>query len=89
LPPLAFDHGQIIEAARARLRELVHSGTEPLRLLAAPFRTQQARHLYSQILGEPIAPRPFKAWLRRREAVQRVGPARFERAPALRGDWLR
>ncbi len=89
LPPLAFDHAEIISAALAHLRLLTQASTEPLQLIAAPFRTQQARHLYAQILGEPIAPRPFKAWLRRREVVRRVGPARFERQPGLHPDWVR
>lgn len=89
LPPLAFDHGDIITAARARLRELTQVGTAPLALLPASFRTQQARHLYSQIWDQPLRPGEFKAWLRRREAVERVGPARFRRLPALHPDWRR
>ena len=89
LPTLAFDHAQIIDAAMASLAKMVQTDTTPLRLLKAPFRTAQARHLYSQILGRKLRPSTFKAWLRRRGAVVRVGPARFIAADALRGDWLR
>lgn len=89
LPPLAFDHARIIDAALARLRALAPIDPAPLALLPAPFRTRQARFLYAQILGRAIPPTAFKAWLRRRGAVQRVGPARFIAAPALRDDWLR
>lgn len=89
LPEMAFDHARILAATRDRLRGLVDTGTLPLSLLPPTFRTRQARHLYSQILGEPIKPTAFKAWLRRREAVKRVGPARFERSEGLRPDWLR
>lgn len=89
LPALAFDHGHIVEAARARLVELTALGTAPLLLLPETFRTRQARHLYAQIRRESISPSAFKAWLRRRGAVERVGPARFRRMPALRPDWLR
>ncbi len=89
LPELAFDHAGIIESAQARLAELCHLGPVPLSLLQSPFRTRQARHLYSQILGQPIQPRPFKAWLRRRHLVQRVGPARFEANDHVQPDWLR
>ncbi len=89
LPPLAFDHGAVIAAARRRLRELSDLGTEPMRLLPATFRTRQARHLYAQIREESINPTAFKAWLRRREAVERVGPSRFRRRDGLRPDWLR
>ena len=83
LPKLAFDHEEVISAARARLLEMAQTGTEPLNLLPATFRTRTARHLYSQIIGQPLNARSFKAWLRRREAIRRVGPGRFERTPHL------
>lgn len=89
LPEMAFDHDKILAATRTRLRELTQSGTLPLALLPATFRTRMARHLYSQILGTPVKPTAFKAWLRRRQAVERVGPARFKRCDALHPDWLR
>lgn len=89
LPALAFDHGVIIADAKARLAELTQTSTAPLRLLGEGFRTKQARHLYAQILDRPIEPRAFKAWLRRRQAVERVGPARFKAADALLADWIR
>lgn len=89
LPALAFDHGLIIERAMARMRELTETSTAPLRLLPTPFRTQQARHLYSQIRGVSPDPSAFKAWLRRRGAVERTGPARFRPADAMRPDWKR
>lgn len=89
LPEMAFDHAAILAAARTRLQQLTQHGTLPLALLPPTFRTQMARHLYSQILGRPVKPSAFKAWLRRREAVERVGPARFKRRDALHDDWLR
>lgn len=89
LPQMAFDHAQILAATRACLRGLTQHSTLPLTLLPQTFRTQMARHLYSQILGRPIKPSAFKAWLRRREAVERVGPARFKRRDALHADWVR
>jgi len=89
LPALAFDHGQIVGAARARLRELTQIGVGPLALLAAPFRTAQARILYAHIWGAKVPPTRFKAWLRRRGAVRRVGPSRFVANDHLRADWLR
>ncbi|MEZ4434012.1 MAG: NUDIX hydrolase [bacterium] len=89
LPPLAFDHDRIIARAREVLRERIQLDTAALALLPAPFRTAQVRHLYSQILGAPIPPTTLKAWLRRRGAVERTGPARFVAAPALHPDWVR
>jgi len=88
LPALAFDHKDIIHKALNTLAEQAQIGTLPLALLAPGFRTQQARELYAQIIGRAIAPRTFKAWLRRRQAVQRVGPGRFKRRDALTRDWL-
>lgn len=82
-PGLAFDHVRIIDAALVRMRELALLTTEPLALLKEPFRTAQARHLYSQILGRPLPPTVFKAWLRRFDAVERVGPAKFKRKDRL------
>lgn len=89
LPEMAFDHAQILAECRGRLRALTQSGTEPLRLLPPTFRTKPARHLYSQIMGVGIKPSAFKAWLRRREAVERVGPGRFSRRATLHDDWVR
>ena len=89
LPPLAFDHRDIIGRARHRLAESAQHGTLPLKLLPPTFRSRQARALYIRIAGKPISPSQFKAWLRRREAVERVGPARFRARDALHPDWCR
>ncbi len=89
LPDLAFDHHEVFAQALTLLKQRTQVDATPLALLPKTFRTAQARHLYSQIWGEPIAPRPFKAWLRRRKVVNRVGPGRFEAAEELSPDWLR
>ncbi len=89
LPLLAFDHAQVIAAARRVLIERVQVEPWPLTLLGHGFRSAQVRALYAAILGEPVAPRPLKAWLRRRGAVTRVGVARFSPSAELRPDWLR
>lgn len=89
LPTLAFDHEEVIAAAMERLQGLTQTGTAPFTLLPEKFRTAQARHLYSQIWSCSIKPGQFKAWLRRRGATERVGPARFKRREALRPDWWR
>jgi 8-oxo-dGTP diphosphatase len=89
LPELAFDHAAIVEAARGRLAGLTHGDPTPLRLLGHGFRTAQARRLYGAILGVLPPQRPFKAWLRRRRLVEKVGPARFKAVPSTRPDWLK
>ena len=78
----------IVDSGLEYLRQRINVDTYPLALLPTKFRTKQARQLYSQILGQPVAPRPFKAWLRRRHAVTRTGPGRFTRNHALKHDWL-
>ena len=87
-PQLKRNLADILDAAIVHLRQRINVDTYPLALLPATFRTKQARQLYSQILGQPVAPRPFKAWLRRRQAVTRTGPARFRRNGSLNHDWL-
>ena len=88
LPELAFDHGQIMDAARRTLAERAQIDPLALRLLPSSFRTRQARHLYCQIVGRSIPAPAFKAWLRRRQAVERVGPARFKGREQLTRDWF-
>jgi len=87
LPDLAFDHGEIISAAHESMKIMAQTNTEVLHLLPKSFRTRTARHLYQSILGHALDARAFKAWLRRRNAVKRVGPGRFERAPTLGENW--
>ena len=86
---LAFDHHELIERAVERLRELTQLSAAPLALLPTPFRHREARHLYSTIWGEPIPPRQLKAWLRRVEALERVGVGRYEARFSLRKPWQR
>jgi 8-oxo-dGTP diphosphatase len=88
-PALAFDHAAIVDAAVGRLRQHIQSDTTVLQLLPAGFRSADARRLYAEIIGETVTPRAFKAWLRRREAVVRVGPSRFVPSKGLTADWLR
>jgi 8-oxo-dGTP diphosphatase len=89
LPPLAFDHAAIVSAGLARLRAHLQVDTVALALLPAGFRSADARRLYGALIGEDIPPRKFKAWLRRREAVVRIGPSRFIPSAGLTADWLR
>ena len=86
---LAFDHDQIIHQALMKLRSLTLSSTAALQLLPQPFRHRQARQLYNQIWGEALSPRAFKAWLRRAEAIERVGRALYRPKLQLRRPWER
>lgn len=86
---LAFDHEQIIKRALERLRALTTYDPAPLSLLPQPFRHRHARQLYCQLWGETIAPRAFKSWLRRVEAIERVGRALYLPKGSIRRPWER
>ena len=87
LPTLAFDHSDLIDQGMEKLRDLTLIGPRPLRLLKSPFRIRQVRELYSQLWNRPISPRAFKAWLRKRIAVSKVGPSRFKANQSFKQDW--
>ncbi len=87
LPPLAFDHADVVAAGRERLRALSMLSPAPLALLGDTFRSAAARHLYVQIHGQRVDPGTFRAWLRRRRAATRVGPSRFRRNERFDAPW--
>ena len=89
LPPLAFDHQEILECATKKLRALTQTSPLPLHLLTPPFRHRHVRYLYSQIWDEVIPPRALKAWLRRAEVLERVGPATYKATEDIRRPWVR
>jgi 8-oxo-dGTP diphosphatase len=87
--PLAFDHAHLIERALERLCELTQTSTLPLSLLPTPFRHRHARHLYSQLWEQTISPRELKAWLRRVDALERVGNAQYQAKASIKRPWQR
>ncbi|MGC6416597.1 MAG: hypothetical protein ACON3Z_05755 [Bradymonadia bacterium] len=88
MPRLNARDQMIIDAGLQTLRRHALTDTLPLLLLPRKFRMRTVRHLYSQILGTAIKPSQLKSWMRKRQAVRRVGPARFERNPQLVHDFL-
>ena len=60
LPPLLFDHQEMIRKALFRLRTLVSSRPIGFHLLPALFTLTQLQHLYEAILGESIDKRNFR-----------------------------
>ena len=87
LPQLSARDRTIIDAGLQVLRRHALTDTFPLLLLPAKFRMRTVRHLYSQILDTTIKPSHLKSWMRKRQAVKRVGPARFERNAELALDF--
>ena len=60
LPPMAFDHADIIDAALTRLRGKVTYQPIGFELLPAKFTLSQLQRLYEAILGENIDKRNFR-----------------------------
>lgn len=54
LPPLSFDHGDIVAAALARLRSKSQYSSMPVHLCAEQFTLPELQAVYEAVLGEPI-----------------------------------
>jgi 8-oxo-dGTP diphosphatase len=67
LPPLAFDHRQILDVALQRLRGKVRYQPIGFELLPEKFTLRQLQHLYEIILDRPLDKRNF------RKKVQSMG----------------
>lgn len=57
---LAFDHGEILAAAVARLRSKVEYTSLPAFLLAEPFTLPQLQHTYEVVLGRAVDKSAFR-----------------------------
>lgn len=57
---LAFDHGEILASAIARLRSKVEYTSLPAFLLEEPFTLPQLQHTYEVVLGRPVDKSAFR-----------------------------
>ncbi len=73
LPPLAFDHRQIVRDARRRLECLVETDREILRLAPRRFSLSEVRATYEAILGREVAAASLRRGLLRRGIVEECG----------------
>jgi 8-oxo-dGTP diphosphatase len=74
LPELAFDHGQILEVAIARLRAKVRYQPIGFELLPEVFTLSQLQQLYETILGVPrLNKRNFRSRILRMGVLREVG----------------
>lgn len=83
LPPLAFDHDQIIAAARAHLRRRLLSEDLGRRLLPEAFTAIELRRAFTALLGEPIEARPVLRLLRAAGVIEPIaaGVYRYRQLP--------
>lgn len=76
LPPLGFDHGRIVAAARMRLRELAERPARLCALLPARFTLAELGAVHALATGRPRAPQSLAAGLRRSGLLQPTGRRR-------------
>lgn len=60
LPSLAFDHGEILEVARERLRQRLRTRPVGFELLPRKFPLRALQELYEAVLGAPLDKRNFR-----------------------------
>lgn len=73
LPETAFDHEQIVHAARERLRAKLSYTNIGFALAPAEFTISELRHLYSATLGYEVAATNLQRVLTRRGALEPTG----------------
>ncbi len=86
LPPLAFDHGPIVHAGRARLRAKLSYTNVGFALAPATFTISELRDLYAAALGHDVSATNLQRVLVRRgvleETAERRAPGRAGGRPA-------
>ncbi len=76
LPPLAFDHGEIIALARRRLRCRLQGSASPFGYLPDAFGLDELRRLHEAVRGEKLDPGKFRTWARVVGLVEPIGESR-------------
>ena len=76
LPPLAFDHAEIVLAARERLRGKLSYTNIGFALAPAAFTLSELRDLYAAALGHEVSATNLKRVLLRRDVLEPTGARR-------------
>jgi ADP-ribose pyrophosphatase YjhB (NUDIX family) len=76
LPPLAFDHAEIVLAARERLRGKLSYTNIGFALAPKSFTLSELRDLYAAALGHDVSATNLKRVLLRRDVLQATGARR-------------
>jgi 8-oxo-dGTP diphosphatase len=81
--PLAFDHGQLLEVALARLRSKVEYTVLPASLLPSTFTLPQLQHTFEIVLGRELDKSAFRTRLLSAGVIEETGEFRASsRRPA-------
>jgi 8-oxo-dGTP diphosphatase len=78
LPKLAFDHDEIVAAARRRLAGALYTSASVFDLLADSFTLAEAQTVLERVIGAPIDKRHFRALARKDGQLEETGEARRE-----------
>src|SRR3989338_1798346 len=81
LPPLAFDHKEIIEYAVKRLRKKVLESDFAFQLMAEEFTLTELQKAYEVILGKPLDKRNFRKKIMELHILKDVKKSKMEGAP--------
>lgn len=76
LPPLAFDHGEIVLAGRERLRGKLSYTNIGFALAPSEFALSELRDLYAAALGHDVSATNLKRVLLRRDVLEQTGARR-------------
>jgi 8-oxo-dGTP diphosphatase len=76
LPPLAFDHEEIVGLALQRLRAKLQYSTIGFRLLPETFTLGELQQLYETIGGDPLDKRNFRKWILGLDQLAETGAQR-------------
>lgn len=76
LPPLAFDHAQIVAAAQQRLVAKLSYSTIAFQFMPEKFTLGQLQTVYETISAEPIDKRNFRKWVLGLGRIEATGEER-------------
>jgi 8-oxo-dGTP diphosphatase len=76
LPPLAFDHGEVIAMARRRLRCRLEQSAGAFGYLPGTFTLDELRRLHEVVRGERLDPRQFRSWALAVGLIEETGETR-------------
>jgi 8-oxo-dGTP diphosphatase len=76
LPDLAFDHKDIIDAARLKLTEKVTRTTLALEFLAAEFTLSELQYVFEMVSGKAADKRNFRKWAASLTFIKATGKMR-------------
>ena len=78
LPPLAFDHAEIIAMARRRLRARLDESADAFGFLPKTFTLAELRAAYEIVVGKRIDERSFRRRVLALELIEETGQTRTE-----------